>query len=84
MKVNIEIDCTPAEARAFLGLPDLEPMQKAAMAEMEKRILEEAKRFSPEAVLQSWMAGVPGGADWLKNLSAAFTGQGQPPTTGKK
>ena len=23
MKVNIEIDCTPAEARAFMGLPDV-------------------------------------------------------------
>lgn len=23
MKVNIEIDCTPAEAREFMGLPDV-------------------------------------------------------------
>lgn len=23
MKVNVEIDCTPEEARAFLGLPDV-------------------------------------------------------------
>ena len=23
MKVNIEIDCTPEEARAFMGLPDV-------------------------------------------------------------
>ena len=22
MKINVEVDCTPAEARAFLGLPD--------------------------------------------------------------
>lgn len=25
MKVNIEIDCTPEEARTFMGLPDLSP-----------------------------------------------------------
>lgn len=24
MKVNIEIDCTPEEARRFMGLPDVE------------------------------------------------------------
>ncbi|KLE31573.1 DUF6489 family protein [Aurantiacibacter gangjinensis] len=24
MKVNIEIDCTPEEARSFMGLPDVE------------------------------------------------------------
>ena len=28
MKVNIEVDCTPDEARRFLGLPDVAPMQQ--------------------------------------------------------
>src|SRR5437868_1199614 len=28
MKVNVQIDCTPEEARAFFGLPDLGPMQQ--------------------------------------------------------
>ncbi|MDU1669419.1 MAG: DUF6489 family protein, partial [Bradyrhizobium sp.] len=31
MKVNIEIDCTPLEARQLFGLPDLGPMQAAVM-----------------------------------------------------
>ena len=26
MKFNIEIDCTPQEARQLFGLPDLEPL----------------------------------------------------------
>lgn len=26
MKVTVDIDCTPAEARAFLGLPDVTPI----------------------------------------------------------
>lgn len=26
MKVNVEIDCSPKEARQFLGLPDLSPV----------------------------------------------------------
>jgi hypothetical protein len=25
MKINIEIDCTPEEARTFMGLPDVTP-----------------------------------------------------------
>ncbi|KPP90646.1 DUF6489 family protein [Erythrobacter sp. HL-111] len=25
MKINIEIDCTPEEARSFMGLPDVSP-----------------------------------------------------------
>lgn len=26
MKVSVDVDCTPAEARAFLGLPDVSPI----------------------------------------------------------
>ncbi|WP_340266473.1 DUF6489 family protein [Sphingobium mellinum] len=26
MKLSVDVDCTPAEARAFLGLPDLTPI----------------------------------------------------------
>ena len=38
MKVTIEIDCTPIEARQFLGLPNVEPMQAAVMQQLEKRM----------------------------------------------
>jgi hypothetical protein len=41
MKVTVNIDCTPGEARTFLGLPDLQKMQTAVTAEMEKRMLAE-------------------------------------------
>ena len=46
MKINVNVDCTPLEARQFMGLPDVEPMQKAAMAEIEKRMMVELERFS--------------------------------------
>lgn len=26
MKITVDVDCTPAEARAFLGLPDVTPI----------------------------------------------------------
>jgi Family of unknown function (DUF6489) len=59
MKANIEIDCTPEEARAFFGLPDVQPMQAKVMAEVERRMLAEMDRFSPEALMKSWMSLVP-------------------------
>ena len=37
MKINVEVDCTPAEARAFLGLPDVAPLNEALVAEMQQR-----------------------------------------------
>lgn len=36
MKVHVEIDCTPQEARAFMGLPDLSKAQAAYSEGMEK------------------------------------------------
>ena len=50
MKVTVEIDCTPAEARQFFGLPNVEPMQAAMMTKLEKRMSEEVDRFSTEAL----------------------------------
>ena len=52
MKITVNVDCTPLEARQFMGLPDVEPMQKAAMAEIEKRMMTELERFSPEVPVQ--------------------------------
>ncbi len=40
MKINIEFDITPEEARKALGLPDLEPVQQRIIAELEGRRLE--------------------------------------------
>jgi hypothetical protein len=38
MKVTIDIDCTPDEARRFLGLPDVAPMQAALLAEVQAQM----------------------------------------------
>jgi hypothetical protein len=56
MKVTVEVDCTSFEARQFLGLPDIQPMQSAVMAEVEKKILAEIDRFSTEGLMKSWVS----------------------------
>ena len=40
MKIKVEIDCTPVEARAFLGLPDVSPLNEALVVEMQRRMEE--------------------------------------------
>lgn len=37
MKLTIDIDCTPQEARAFLGLPDVEALNALIVEEMTER-----------------------------------------------
>jgi hypothetical protein len=73
MKVNIDIDCTPLEARQFFGLPDVQPMQQAILAEMEKRTLAEMEKFMPENLLHTWFAGGQQGADLFSRLISSMT-----------
>ena len=55
MKVHIEIDMTPEEARAFMGLPDVQPIQQRMMAEMQTRMAQAFDANDPEAMMRAWM-----------------------------
>jgi hypothetical protein len=55
MKINISIDCTPEEARRFLGLPDVVPVQEALMAEVEAKMREALRTLEPEEMVRLWM-----------------------------
>ena len=68
MKITVNIDCTPLEARQFMGLPDVEPMQKAAMAEIEKRMKIELERFSPETLFKLWFPIAGMNAEWIQDF----------------
>lgn len=71
MKINVEVDCTPEEARQFLGLPDLRPMQDAVLARIQRQMLDGVDALSPEALLRSWMPLAPQTPDQLRD---AMTG----------
>lgn len=76
MKVNIQIDCTPVEARQFFGLPNVEPMQAAVLQQLEKRMLADIDRFSPETLIKNWMCvGTPG----TEQIRDFFRGVFSPP-----
>ena len=32
MKITVDVDCTPQEARAFMGLPDVTPLNEHLIA----------------------------------------------------
>ena len=61
MKIKIDIDCTPQEARAFMGLPEVAPLQDVMMKELEKRLQDGLKSMEPEALVNAWMPGGLGG-----------------------
>lgn len=56
MKVNVEVDCTPEEARRFLGLPDVTPANEVYVQRLTKamesvgsfdQLQEMAKQIAP-------------------------------------
>ncbi len=89
MKIKIDIDCAPQEARAFLGLPEVAPLQDAMMKELEKRLREGLKSMDPEALIKARLpsgaaGGLPGGLQgweefqrqvWSQMSSAARGGK---------
>jgi len=69
MKIHVEIDCTPEEARAFFGLPDVAPMQERMMAEVEERTLAAMRAMEPEALMKTWL---PASMQGFENLQKMF------------
>ncbi len=75
MKVKIEIDCTPQEARSFFGLPDLEPLHEVMTENLKERMAAAAALMEPEALMRAWM---PGGAgfDPMRDMFSSAMGKG--------
>jgi hypothetical protein len=84
MKVNVEVTCTPEEARAFVGLPDLGPMQQRVMGEIEERLRSSLGAMSPEAIFKTWIPASMQGVEQMQQLQQAFWSQLANIATGKK
>jgi len=79
MKLNVEIDLTPAEARAFLGLPDVSAVNAHLVQEIQKRIDANLALAAPEELMKSWMAfGGQASEQFMKLMAAAAGGAATP------
>ena len=58
MKVTINIDCSPEEARNFMGLPDVAAAQKEIVEAWQTQAVEAMSGMDPAALFSPW---VPGG-----------------------
>ena len=74
MKITIEVDCTPAEARAFMGLPDVEPLQDEVMKEIQRRVMQGLSLTDPQQLLKMWAPLGSQGFEAFQGLMRAATG----------
>ena len=54
MKVIVDVDCTPEEARRFLGLPDLAPVHEAYIEKMRQAVGESVGPESFAEMMKAW------------------------------
>ena len=79
MKVNVEIECTPEEARRFMGLPDLAPVQDRYVAKLADMAEGGIKPETIEALVRSWAPmGETGLGLWRKLFEAGAARKADP------
>ena len=68
MKMTIEVDCSPEEARRFLGLPDVSTLNDHLVGEMKKRIDANMSMISPDELIKNWMSFGAGAQEQFRKL----------------
>ena len=77
MNLKFDLECSPEEARAFLGLPDVRPLNEHVVAEMKSRMSANMAMLAPEELMKSWMAfGGQATDQFRKLMTAAVQGAG--------
>ena len=78
MKMTIEVDCSPEEARRFLGLPDVSSLNDHLVDEMKKRIDANMSMVSPDELMKNWMAFGQGAQEQFRKLMEVGIGAATP------
>ena len=63
MKITFDIDCTPTEARAFLGLPDLTPLHQLYLDKMSAVMTDGIGPQDFERMARAWLPGFSEGLE---------------------
>lgn len=76
MKMTIEIDCSPQEARTFLGLPDVTVLNDKLVEEMQKRMTSNMAMVAPDELMKNWAAFGAGAQEQFRSLMSAAVDAG--------
>lgn len=72
MKIKVECDCTPLEARAFLGLPDVSALNKRMIEGLKGRMDANLATLAPDELMKSWMSfGGQASEQFMKLMTSA-------------
>ena len=78
MKMTIEVDCTPEEARRFMGLPDVSALNDHLVNGMKERIDANMQLLDPQDFMKNWMTLGAGAQDQFRKMMEAGMGAARP------
>jgi hypothetical protein len=79
MKVTVDVDCTPEEARRFMGLPDLTPVHQAYVERLQKTVTDGLSPDSAAEMMKQWGPMTEAGINTWRQMFDQMSGRGQPP-----
>jgi Family of unknown function (DUF6489) len=71
MKIKLDIDCTAEEARRFLGLPELQPLQEAVLNELQQQMIANIRAMDAKTMIETWLPPTLKGFEQLQQMFAA-------------
>jgi hypothetical protein len=74
MKIRVDIDCTPEEARSFFGLPDLGPMQQQLLKDVQERMTTALQAMDPTTMTDTWLPSTLKGFERMQEMFLAQMG----------
>jgi hypothetical protein len=74
MKINVEVDCTPEEARRLFGLPDLTPLHTIYLSRVEKLMDKGITPDLVEGMIKNWVPMGEAGMGLVQGLLGQFGG----------
>ena len=76
MKVTVDVDCTPEEARRFMGLPDLSSVHEAYVEKMRKTVTDGVGPDQFVDMMKSWGPMSEGALNLWRTMFEQMAGGG--------
>ncbi len=77
MKFTVNVECTPEEARGFLGLPDVTKVNDTIMDGIQERVQANLDSFTdPQKFFETMMSAGTGNMDAMQKMFAATMARG--------
>lgn len=85
MRVTVNVDCSPEEARAFLGLPDVTGLNEMLVARVAAQAESNLDLIDPSELIKAWTSlGGMMREQFLAAMTAAVGGTSETPSAGSK